>query len=105
VGSPSAASISGAGRERSFGSIVEQDIVITSYALLQRDFEAAYAERHFSAIVIDEAQHIKNRQTKNARCVKAISAGRRLALTGTPIENSLADAWSIFDFLMPGYLG
>jgi SNF2 family DNA or RNA helicase len=97
--------VSGAGRERSFGSIVEQDIVITSYALLQRDFEAAYAERHFSAIVIDEAQHIKNRQTKNARCVKAISAGRRLALTGTPIENSLADAWSIFDFLMPGYLG
>ena len=97
--------ISGPDRDRSFALIPEADIVVTSYALLQRDFEAAYYDREFSALVIDEAQHIKNRDTKNARAVKSINARQRLALTGTPIENSVADAWSIFDFLMPDYLG
>lgn len=97
--------ISGAGRERVFREIPRADIVITSYALLQRDLEEAYLDIGFSALVIDEAQHVKNRQTKNAMAVKAVNAARRLALTGTPIENSVADAWSIFDFLMPGYLG
>ena len=97
--------VSGSGRERDFGQIPNADIVITSYALLQRDFEDAYFDQEFSALVIDEAQHIKNRDTKNAKAVKAVRASYRLALTGTPIENSVADAWSIFDFLMPGYLG
>ena len=97
--------LSGPERAEDFVRIGDVDLVITSYALLQRDFEAAYANRSFSALVIDEAQHIKNRNTKNARAVKAIDARCRLALTGTPIENSVADAWSIFDFLMPGYLG
>ena len=97
--------ISGPERANDFGKIPEADIVVTSYALLQRDFEAAYYDREFSALVIDEAQHIKNRDTKNAKAVKAINAKQRLALTGTPIENSVADAWSIFDFLMPDYLG
>lgn len=97
--------VSGPERAKSFDAIPAADVVITSYALLQRDFEAAYCDKEFSALVIDEAQHIKNRDTKNAKAVKAVNARRRLALTGTPIENSVADAWSIFDFLMPGYLG
>ncbi|MGN0834147.1 MAG: DEAD/DEAH box helicase [Kiritimatiellia bacterium] len=97
--------ISGPDRARDFRRIPDADLVVTSYALLQRDFEDAYCGREFSALVIDEAQHVKNRETKNARSVKAINARRRLALTGTPIENSVADAWSIFDFLMPDYLG
>jgi SNF2 family DNA or RNA helicase len=55
--------------------------------------------------VLDEAQHIKNRQTQNAQAVKAVRSRHRLVLTGTPLENSVLDLWSIFDFLMPGYLG
>ena len=97
--------VSGPERAKSFDAIPAADVVITSYALLQRDFEQAYYDKEFSALVIAEAQHIKNRDTKNAKAVKAVNARRRLALTGTPIENSVADAWSIFDFLMPGYLG
>ncbi len=97
--------VSGPDRAALFRFIPEADLVITSYALLQRDFEDAYAAQEFSALVIDEAQHIKNRQTKNAKAVKLIRARRRLALTGTPVENSVADVWSIFDFLMPDYLG
>ena len=96
--------ISGPERNLAFADIPGADIVITSYALLQRDLEAAYLSTEFSVLVLDEAQHIKNRQTKNAKAVKSVSARRRLALTGTPIENSVADAWSVFDFLMPGYL-
>ncbi|MBR2939795.1 MAG: SNF2 helicase associated domain-containing protein [Kiritimatiellae bacterium] len=97
--------VSGPNRADDFAKIPEADLVVTSYALLQRDFEAAYYDKEFSALVIDEAQHIKNRDTKNAKAVKAVNARRRLALTGTPIENSVMDAWSIFDFLMPDYLG
>ena len=97
--------VSGPDRANDFAKIPAADLVVTSYALLQRDFEAAYFDKEFSALVIDEAQHIKNRDTKNARAVKAVNARRRLALTGTPIENSVMDAWSIFDFLMPDYLG
>jgi SNF2 family DNA or RNA helicase len=97
--------ISGADRAENFGRIDDADLVITSYALVQRDFEAAYLEREFSAIVLDEAQHIKNRQTKNAQTVKMLRSATRLVLTGTPVENSVADVWSIFDFSMPGYLG
>ena len=97
--------ISGPDRAENFSRIDSADIVITSYALLQRDFDEAWAEREFSAVVIDEAQHIKNKTTKNAIAVKAIQAHSRLALTGTPVENSVADVWSIFDFLMPTYLG
>jgi len=97
--------ISGPGRARDFARIPEAKLVITSYALLQRDFEDAYLGREFSALVLDEAQHIKNRRTRNARAAKNLEARQRLVLTGTPIENSVADVWSIFDFLMPDYLG
>ena len=97
--------VSGPERAADFARIPSADLVITSYALLQRDFDAAYLGKRFSAVVLDEAQHIKNRGTKNAKAVKMLDAERRLVLTGTPVENSVADVWSIFDFLMPGYLG
>ena len=77
---------------------------MTSYALIRRDAER-YRELEFDTVVLDEAQHIKNRQTQNAQAVKAVQARHRLVLTGTPLENSVLDLWSIFDFLMPGYLG
>ena len=97
--------ISGPDRANDFPKIREADVVITSYALLQRDFEYAYLNQDFSVVVLDEAQNIKNRQTRNARAVKGLHTIQRLVLTGTPVENSVADVWSIFDFLMPDYLG
>lgn len=97
--------VSGPDRARDFARIPKADIVVTSYALLQRDFEDAYCGQEFSALVLDEAQHIKNRRTRNAKAAKNLIARQRLVLTGTPIENSVADVWSIFDFLMPEYLG
>lgn len=97
--------ISGPDRANDFAKIPEADVVVTSYALLQRDFEAAYLNQDFSVAVLDEAQHIKNRQTQNAKAVKGLHTVQRLVLTGTPVENSVSDVWSIFDFLMPDYLG
>jgi SNF2 family DNA or RNA helicase len=79
------------------------DVVITSYSLLQKDIEF-YKTIPFSYAILDEAQHIKNRGTRNAKSVKMIQALHRLILTGTPIENSLDELWSLFDFLMPGLL-
>lgn len=79
------------------------DVIITSYDYLKRDV-AYYDNMQFKYQIIDEAQYIKNHNTKNAICVKQIQAAHRFALTGTPIENSLAELWSIFDFLMPEYL-
>lgn len=96
--------LSGTDRHDVFRLIPECDLVITSYALLRRDIEL-YNSIFFSACLLDEAQNIKNRDTDNATSVKQIRAHTRIAITGTPIENSLADLWSIFDFLMPGYLG
>ena len=80
------------------------DILVTSYDLLRRDVEE-YAPLHLSRVVLDEAQYIKNPKAQVTRAVKCLDADVRLALTGTPIENRLAELWSIFDFLMPGYLG
>ncbi|MCC6823048.1 MAG: SNF2 helicase associated domain-containing protein [Verrucomicrobia subdivision 3 bacterium] len=96
--------LSGPDRHALFDQIVTRDIVVTSYALIRRDAER-YRELEFDTVVLDEAQHIKNRQTQNAQAVKAIRAPHRIVLTGTPLENSVLDLWSIFDFLMPGYLG
>ncbi|MGZ8899965.1 MAG: SNF2-related protein [Limisphaerales bacterium] len=94
----------GAKRGEIFTQIPSADLVVTSYALIRRDAEQ-YRGMEFDTVVLDEAQHIKNRQTQNAQAVKAIRARNKLVLTGTPIENSVLDLWSIFDFLMPGYLG
>ncbi len=94
----------GPNRQARFADIASHDLVITSYALLRRDSEQ-YARWEFDTVILDEAQHIKNRFSQNAQATKALRAARRLVLTGTPMENSLDDLWSIFDFLMPGYLG
>lgn len=82
---------------------IEADVLVTSYALIRRDAQE-YRSLNFSWCILDEAQYIKNPASQTARAVKTVSAPRRLALTGTPIENSLTELWSIFDFLMPGFL-
>ncbi len=79
------------------------DVLISSYDHLKRDI-AAYEDRVFLYEVLDEAQFIKNQITASAKAVKIIQAKHRFALTGTPIENRLSELWSIFDFLMPGFL-
>ena len=94
----------GPDRHARFADIATSDLVVTSYALIRRD-AGKYRGLEFDTVVLDEAQHIKNRQTQNAQAVKAVRAKHRLVLTGTPLENSVLDLWSIFDFLMPGYLG
>jgi superfamily II DNA or RNA helicase len=99
-----ALALQGPDRHGLFDRVAQSDLVITSYALIRRDAER-YREFEFDTTVLDEAQHIKNRQTQNAQAVKAIRSRHRLVLTGTPLENSVLDLWSIFDFLMPGYLG
>jgi len=93
----------GAERHDHWEKVAEHDLVVTSYALLRRDLDE-YLKHEFSVAVLDEAQHIKNRTTQNAVAAKKIRAMHKLVLTGTPIENSVADLWSIMDFLMPGYL-
>jgi len=97
--------LNGPARHSLFDRIPGSDLVITSYALLRRDLESGYAGQRFSIAVLDEAQHIKNRSTQNAAAARQIQAANRLVLTGTPVENSVADLWSLLDFLMPGYLG
>jgi superfamily II DNA or RNA helicase len=96
--------MTGSQRHDHWDTISCHDILVTSYALLRRDLDR-YVQILFAATVLDEAQHIKNRSTQNAKAAKKLRALHRLVLTGTPIENSVADLWSIMDFLMPGYLG
>lgn len=97
--------VSGAAKDRQelLKDVSKGDIIITSYPLIRRDIEF-YRELEFSYCFLDEAQHIKNPDSINAKSVKSINAKGFFALTGTPIENSLTELWSIFDFIMPGYL-
>lgn len=90
-------------RKKLLNEIKKYDVIITSYTLLQKDIEC-YKKVSFGYAILDEAQHIKNRGTRNAQSVKMVEAAHRLILTGTPIENSLDELWSLFDFLMPGLL-
>ncbi|MFH1067970.1 MAG: SNF2-related protein, partial [bacterium] len=94
----------GVGRRALLDQVKQTDMVVTSYSLLRRDI-ADLQKFEFDTVVLDEAQNIKNRASQNAHAAKALNAKNRLVLTGTPMENSLLDLWSIFDFLMPGYLG
>jgi superfamily II DNA or RNA helicase len=96
--------LTGPDRAERLGRAGEYDLLITSYAILRRDAEF-YRALEFSLVVLDEAQHIKNRASQNAQAAKALRARHRLVLTGTPLENSLLDLWSLYDFLLPGYLG
>ncbi len=79
------------------------DLWVTTYGMMKRDI-AHYKDKTFSYCILDEAQHIKNARTLNAKTVKMLKARSYFALTGTPIENSLMDLWSAFDFIMPGFL-
>ncbi len=90
-------------RKEKIESYLNYDLLITSYDLLKRDVEE-YKEKTFQYIIADEAQYIKNSATQNATALKSLEGIMKFALTGTPIENSIAELWSIFDFIMPGYL-
>ena len=92
-------------RKEQINSLEKYDLIITSYDLLKRDIELYKEKKYqFRFAIADEAQYLKNSNTQNAKAVKEILADTRYALTGTPIENSLAELWSIFDYIMPGYL-
>ncbi|HEY7512661.1 MAG TPA: DEAD/DEAH box helicase, partial [Vicinamibacteria bacterium] len=95
----------GRGRGEAFARAVhEHALVITSYALLQREAER-FAEVEWSSVVLDEAQNVKNPETRQARAARSLPAAHRIALTGTPVENNVGDLWSLMEFLNPGLLG
>lgn len=94
----------GAGRKENRKELDEANVVITSYALLRRDIELLRNLR-LDYVILDEAQNIKNPASATAHAAKELPALRRLALTGTPIENRLSEIWSIFEFVSPGLLG
>jgi len=95
--------IQGNDRRALIGRLPEVHLAVTSYALLRRDI-ADYDGVALDYLILDEAQHIKNPYTANARTCKQLRAAHRLVLTGTPLENSLGEVWSLFDFLLPSYL-
>src|SRR4029434_1003802 len=95
---------SGAARHNLRKQIPQHDIIVTNYALLRRDLEELQ-KCAFRAVILDEAQFIKNPGAQVTQSVKQLKSERRLALTGTPLENRLLDLWSIVDFIQPGYLG
>ena len=90
-------------REELIKNYKDYDVLITTYNLLRRDM-SFYENKEFDYCILDEAQNIKNSSSQNAVATKSINAKRKFALTGTPMENSLMELWSIFDFIMPGYL-
>jgi len=94
----------GAERRERQDELEDADVVVTSYALLRRD-EEMLKEIDWRYVILDEAQQIKNPLSATARAAKRLRADRRLALSGTPIENRLSEIWSIFDFVSPGLLG
>lgn len=95
---------SGAARHNLRKQIPQHDLIVTNYALLRRDL-AALQQFEFQAVILDEAQFIKNPDAQVTQSVKQLRSDLRLALTGTPLENRLLDLWSIIDFVQPGYLG
>ncbi len=96
--------LTGSGRQKHFAGIADHDLLLTSYALLTRDI-AVLREQPLHLLILDEAQHIKNPSSKAAQAVRELQTRQRLCLTGTPLENHLGELWSLFHFLMPGWLG
>jgi len=96
--------LEGPERHDRFAKASEARLLITSYPLLRRDIDR-YRGMEFSTVILDEAQHIKNPDTQNAQGAAALKAAHRFVLTGTPMENSVRDLWSLMHFVMPGYLG
>ena len=95
---------SGAARHNLRKQIPQNDMIVTNYALLRRDLEELQ-KFSFRAVILDEAQFIKNPDAQITQSVKQLKSDHRLALTGTPLENRLLDLWSIVDFVQPGYFG
>ena len=95
--------LQGGERKQFFDKIPEYDVVITSYALLRRDIKKL-KDINFRYVILDESQNIKNATSQTAQAVKQLTSQHKLALSGTPIENKLEELWSVFDFLMPGFL-
>ncbi|HCU06443.1 MAG TPA: hypothetical protein DIC42_02515 [Holosporales bacterium] len=92
------------GSNRNFEALNEYDILMTTYALVTRDF--VHLEKiTYSFIILDEAQNIKNKNTQVAKLLPQLKSDHRLCLTGTPLENHLGELWSLFNFLIPGFLG
>ncbi len=96
--------LQGVDRKQYFDNLDDYDIVLTTYPLILRDQEV-YAKRKFHYLILDEAQAIKNAKSKTTQAIYALNAQHRLCLTGTPLENHLGEIWSMYHFLMPGYLG
>ena len=82
----------------------ETDVILTTYGVMTQDIDI-FQPIEWTSITLDEAQNIKNRQTKQSRAIRTLRGAHHIALTGTPIENRLSELWSIFDFLNPGYFG
>lgn len=91
-------------RKDLFKSVSSVDVIITSYALVVRDL-AEYQKLDLNTLVLDEASMIRNADTQAAKALRKLNAGARVALTGTPVENAVRDLWSLYAFLLPGYLG
>ena len=96
--------MTGPGRSTMYRDFDSYDLIVTSYGIISRDF-VDLDQKKIHLLVLDEAQAIKNRRTQVAQVIKRLSAKHRLCLSGTPVENHLGELWSIFDFLMPGFLG
>ncbi|MEA2049290.1 MAG: DEAD/DEAH box helicase [Campylobacterota bacterium] len=96
-------SLQGINRKENYNKILNYDLILSTYPLITKDFEI-YKNISFSYIVLDEAQKIKNPKTKMTIAIKSLKSDHRLALSGTPVENNLGELWSIFSFLMPGFL-
>jgi superfamily II DNA or RNA helicase len=97
-------SIHGAQRSAAYDKLDRADVVITTYPILVRDLER-FTSRPYYYLILDEAQAIKNGRSLAKSAVRSLNSEHRLCLTGTPVENNLGELWSLFDFLMPGYLG
>ena len=95
--------LTGANRDKVYDQIKNADVVVTTYAILRLDL-ARLQRRTWHALILDEAQNIKNPESQTAIAAKKIKSKHRFALTGTPLENSLLELWSVFDFLMPDFL-
>lgn len=97
----------GASRRKGTGfgkEVAKHAMVISSYGLLHRDLKL-FQDIHWSGLILDEAQNIKNPETRQAKAARSLNADYRIALTGTPVENNVGDLWSIMEFLNPGFLG
>ena len=90
-------------RQENFEKLHDYDVIITSYNILTRDIES-YEKINFTAVIVDEGQNMKNPLSQRAKSMKRLNGKNKFVLTGTPIENALTELWSIFDFIMPGYI-